>query len=395
MSRSKIDFIADMLSHKKLTPPLKERFFVLAAQEIKKISYVDSDLHERVKKIEEELFKNPPLLATTKIIVKKSSSTSLPKYIDPRNTAKFLNSFNQNPILKSTSHLIDSNLLQSINDSLNIKEYDYTQHVKAIQSEYYFLSNNQYKNVNKGLKGKIGEFLNFYKKVGWSDDKIMLSWSSPEIIQWCEKNPNKCPNPDGLSHSSCEIPRIELKSGEFLNNFNDVVLHFKKQIEFRLNNSLFDIIKRLNREYAELVNFNIEEVRNNIIFYSDVEKVKQAYTKIVDMCIENSKISNNKPEIILKLKEEQNEKKETLIIFSIYHKNSVFGKTAQAAIERYGEKTTSIIEKQINGLCEWKLTADFGNKEYAKLSIWPKNTTLETLEHFEGVQFDLIFYRLS
>ncbi len=394
MSKSKIDFLADILSHKKMSPSLKERFFILATDEIKKINHSDSELSERVRKIEDELYKTRKKINSPKSDSKEVVPIELPKYIDPRNTARFLNTFNQNPILKSTSHLIDSSLLQSINEILSIPNYNFDFHIQAIQREYYKLSNN-YKNVNKGLKGKIGEFLNSYTKSGWSDDKITISWSSNEIKKWCDQNSQKCPNPDGLDHLPCEISRITLKSGEFLNNFNDVVLHFKKQIEFRLNNSLFDTVKRLNRDYSDRIDFNINAVRPNIIFYSDVEKVKQAYIKIIDMCLENSKITGDRPNIILSLKEEQNELNETTIIFSILHRNSVFGKTARALLDRYGEKTTSIIKNQINGLCEWKLKADFGNKEFADLSLWPKKDNFKSLEKFDGVQFELIFYRLS
>jgi hypothetical protein len=81
------------------------------------------------------------------------------------------------------------------------------------------------------------------------------------------------------------------------------------------------------------------------------------------------------------------------IVFSIHHNNSIFGKTSINTISREGEKTTKLMNL-INGVCDLSLKADFGNEDYAEINLWNGlEKDINKLESFEGVQFDLIFYR--
>ena len=55
----------------------------------------------------------------------KTEGSSLPKYIDPYHLYKFLFEYNQNPILRSTCHDVDSEELKKINEYCNSESYDF------------------------------------------------------------------------------------------------------------------------------------------------------------------------------------------------------------------------------------------------------------------------------
>jgi len=309
----------------------------------------------------------------------------LPDYIDPHNVAEFLLKFNQNPILKTISHLIDSDDLSNLNNSLKIPVYNYHKHLEGIKKEYKELSDDYYNKLVKGLHAKIYAYINGGK--GWSVDDIKINWTSDLLKEWCDKNPNKCPNPEieDLKEFPFYFPAINLKDGIIINNFNDVVLHFKKEITIRHDNNLSNLCKIWSFEFIDKVNFNYDKIRTNIEFFTDVEKLRQAFVRIIRMCISESK--DIKPEITLELMESNNE-----ILFSIRHLNSKFNKSI-LSFDRYGTEFSNLISNQINGLCDLILDADFGNNEYYHKSIWPKNTGNVEIQPCDGVCFILKFYR--
>jgi len=47
MSKSKIDFLADILSQKKLEPKLKKKLLYLASMELKKLKVIDQNMEEK------------------------------------------------------------------------------------------------------------------------------------------------------------------------------------------------------------------------------------------------------------------------------------------------------------------------------------------------------------
>jgi hypothetical protein len=174
-------------------------------------------------------------------------------------------------------------------------------------------------------------------------------------------------------------------------NFNDIVLHFKSLFHIRRDNSLKSAIELVNNNYfLEINDFDCSGIRENIEFFTDIDKVKQAYKKIIEMCNEfQNKINPAvRPFFSLSLKEDND-----TIVFSIHHKNTIFGKTSKNTISREGEKTTKLMNL-INGVCDLSLKADFGNEDFAEINLWNGlKKEINKLESFEGVQFDLIFYR--
>lgn len=333
----------------------------------------------------------------------KQVKNKLASYINPVGTVNLLGEYNKNIVLKSTSHKIDEDLLSDLVKEMDISEYDYEEHVKHIEREYRKLQYN--KTVAPSLMAKMNEYLLNKKGIGWSEDNISVSWKSEALKRWAGKHPHECPNPDkDLDHNGYELEEvIPLKNGDMLGTFNEVISVFKNQTEFRDQNDLKNIVERKNIELAEKFGldlastFDTSNMKEGVRFYSDVEKVEQAYGKIIKMCVdyyeENSE-HNEEPEFRIGL-EEVNARDKLRIVFSIRHVNSTFGKTAQSFVDRYGASFTSLINKQINGICDLRLTAEFPNNEFATVLVWPrmKDAITKLEDDFVGVRFELIFYR--
>lgn len=404
-TKSKIDFIIELLNDKRLSQSQREKLFSLTHGELKKLELNDELILEKIDALEKKIFADVDKVAPSREHIQPYSEkdisnkdSSLNNYINPRNTSKFLNEFNQNIILKSTTHEIDENLLEDLLKELNLTVYDYNTHVRGIQKEFEGLSKKYF--VNIGLVPKFNEFLFLKNNKGWSQNSIRMSWKAKEIEDWCNQNTGKCPNPGkDLNYPVCSLKDVlELKDGTQLCSFNEVISHFKGQIEFRDGTDLKKIILKVNRTFFPDVDINSEGIQEGIRFYSDVEKVVQAYKGIVKMCLDHweqsGKDSENKPKLKLLLSEDRTDS-ETRIIFSINHTNSIFGKTAEALLDRYGSSTTGLINKQINGLCDLTIKAEFPNNEFYEVVVWPDKRLVLFLDKFSGVQFDLIFYRLQ
>lgn len=356
-----------------------------------------SNILEKKKKVKNE----GNNLKQEQLIPKNDNNSAKLKYLDPKNSIEFLTEFNDHPILRYTSHNVDPDGLTEICNFLKIDNYNFDSFLVGIKNEFYKLTEVKYKNkINKNLKGLIGEYINNYirdeKNKGWSEDKIRMTWSSDDLKKWASENDNICPNRDSLKFLQCEIQPIVLKSGLRLNTFSEVVHHFKKQIHFRVDNTLKSHIEIVNHEFNDKATFDLHDVQTNFQFLTYVEKVKQAYRKIIEMSIEHQKIinENSKPEFKISLYENKN-KSNNSIIFSILHKNSIFGKTVYQLEERNGKSFSSLIKEQINGTCNLKIKADFNENDFYEIMIWPKCKKKKLKDKVNGVQFDLIFNKIQ
>jgi hypothetical protein len=384
IKKTKIDFISDLLKHDGIGLPEKERLFMLIANELHSYDEIDAVLLKEIQLIKEKigLTKDETIVSGNKGEI--SEDYSLPDYINPKHNADFLLEYNQNVILKSTTHNIDSNLLQSINDHLNINQYSFDKHLEAIQHEYKKLSNKFYGKTSAGLSGKIYAYLTGTKL--WSENKIQMSWGAQDLKGWAFQHPGQCPNPEADLHSEpFGFHRLKLKNGIYITDMCDLVLFFKKQVTIRNDNNLKDLCKEWSFELRDKVDINLNNIPNNVEFFTDIEKLSQAYRRLITLCIEVS--PNEKPKVEISLKEIDDKK----IIFSILHKNSTFCKTIDATLNRYGSSFTELIKNQLNGLCDFRLRADFGDKKFALITLWPKVRVPTMIERFEGVQYELIF----
>ncbi len=393
MSKSKIDFITDLLASKRLDSSMKQKLFELTAKELQNIEYSDKKILSEIEAIKRKIGLSEQEVTNSQMVLTNvPNNHDLPDYKNPRQISGFLMAYNQNVVLKTTTHDIDANALNSINAFLKIEKYVFNKHLEAIKSEFIRLSKEY--SITPNLYTKIKGYINGDSL--WSEDNISISWSNPSLINWALNNTNHCPNPGkDLHQESFTFSKINLKSGEFIRSFNELVAFFKNQVTIKHDNNLYDLCRIWNFKYNEKIEFNLDllEKAKTIEFYTDVEKLYQAYCKILDLCLLFPPKEGGKPKIKISLEEIEVNELETQIHFKIHHTNSKFKKTIPWTKSRYGEQFTGIINNQINGLCDLELIADFDNEKYASLIIWPKTADYKILDSFEGVLYNLIFYR--
>lgn len=425
----KISFITDLLNSKKIESSQKEKIFSLTADEFKKSKNVDERILEGIEEIKIELknilkingnnsspsddklkeaYSNNILPVEESNLAKSELNGSFIKqlstYIDPfeeYGLSKFLQAYNENLILNSTCHEIDDEgSLKMLLNHCEINEYDFSKHLEAIKLEFEILTGLYTINV------KIYSLIKAYIHGGvkWSSDKIEMSWSDPALLKWSLLNKSNIPNPgvnlmekyekEGFQLSR---PFVSTLTGQNIVSFSNFVLLFKSMFHINSNNSLKRNIIRFNENKRSNTWADIELSENNfsenIHLYTDVDKLIQTYGKLMDLIKSvNTEYSvTTRPKILLSFFEEQNS-----IIFSIHHINSTFKKSLMSTVNHpFGLSMWPIIEKQINGLCNLELRADFGSSDFARINLWDGNgiSIKEKLKKFEGVEYILKFNR--
>jgi len=398
---NKYDFIIELLERKELNSFQKEKILRLTAQEIKNESNNDEEILERIKKIETKLnldFKNNSETKDIKAdeITSKLSISDLPKYESPSNLSNFLYAYNQDPILKYTCHEIDDNeIIDEIITKCGTVDYDLVEHQKLIVKSFKALLKNH--KINK----KIWALINSYLDGGneWSSEKIKINWKSPELIDWGKNNPGLVPNPGenliNKIHNTGFILKKSIQSNlteKRISSFSKLVIHFKHLFHIKGDNTLRDFLLKVNENegWNDKIEFELNDDNFwlELELFTDVDKVIQSYKKLINMILEvASRTNKEKPIIELFFHEEGSD-----IIFAIHHKNSVYQKTLSNTLDRIGQSQTELIGKQINGLCDLYLKADFGHKQYAEINMWDGNDRQsKELDYFEGVKFILKF----
>ncbi|WP_418637410.1 hypothetical protein [Winogradskyella sp.] len=328
----------------------------------------------------------------------------LPEYYYPSSMYKFLLNYNQNPILKSTCHDIGSQELEVINNYCDTVSYDFNKHLEKIIETYdihekkYFAPSFLKTRFRVYLTGK-----NYYGKLskGWSEESISINWSSPELKEWSKKNPGIPPNLNDALIEHFENTGFEnfegftsKFSGIPIQSFTQLIYHFKHSFHLNGNNSLRSLIERINeiKNWNEQIDFIIEDQSFpfNIEHFTDVEKLIQTYKSIIELIIEvTKKYRLEKPKVkltaIVSLEEFQ---------FTIHHLNSVYKKAVVNTLERLGQHYRNLIEKQVNGLCNLILNAEFESGETAEINIWngKERKSIPLIDkNFKGVKHILQF----
>ncbi len=404
MAKTKYDFIRELLEDKKINQNQRERILELASREIS----LEGSLEERVQKIEEIINNNFPESKDLKIeLPRKTEDSDLPKYIDPYHLYKFLFEYNQNPVLRSTCHDIDSDELNKINDYCDSDSYDFKKHLQKIvenfnEHEKKFLAPHQVKALIRGyLTGK--NYKGNQLKEGWSSASIKINWSSDKLIKWITKNPNIPPNLNENIAGDREIELLVIEppinspiTYDSIQSFTQLVLHFKNLFHLKSGNqSLRAILDRVNsfEKWNEKVDFEItnQDFPNNLEHFTDVDKLIQAYNKLLQLIIEQHQ-GDKKPIVKLRFYEEKQR-----VYLSVHHLNGQYNKTVQNCIDRpHGRDYKNLIKFQINGLCNLYLNAEFGNKEYATINLWDgRKPKAQKIDKFTGVEHMLEFPKIK
>ena len=385
----KYDFIKLMLQNRNLSLNDKKRLVLLATREIEK----EDNLVEGAKHnhdTEDDI-----------------------NYISPKNLRLFLYRFNQDSILKYTCHEIDTiETKEEICSLCGTQEYSIRKHSGIISKAFEDLNNKLrdekiYKEPN--MYALMSVYLTGSSPSGqtkWSSLKIDTNWACPELFAWGDNNPDTIPSPGKniarrQTNKGYELPKA-LKSnlnGSRILTFKELVLYFKSLFHIRRDNSLRDILNYIN-EVEQYANNNInivfseEKFKNNIELFTNVEKLVQAYKRIIEIC---KSCHNDDEELNVELSFFE---EEGAIYLCIHDVNSIYGKNLDAATKRIGEQHKKLIKNQINGLCDLFIEADFDNQEYARIALWNENRETQSeelnievtnIDHCQGVKYILRF----
>lgn len=385
MTKTKYDFIKELLENKKINQNHRERILELASREIS----FEGTLEERIQKIEDIIFNdNLPGNTTPQIIPPEPQN--LPEYIDPINLYNALLAYNQNPILKTTCHPISIANIDVIVLQSGSSGYDYKKHLELIKLNFKELAKNEKFTVK--MYALIKNYL--FGEGTWSSQNINVSWSNKDLEDWANKNPNIVPNPEdslietlGNEGYPLEKPFISKLTDKNIRKFSELVLYFKSLWHVKEDNSLQKILAKRNEDYKykEWANIQFVNFSQTLNLFTDVDKLVQAYSKIIDLIKENGSL--NHQEIEISYYEEGSKK-----ILSIHQLNTIWKKTISDTIERpFGNSMLPLIENQINGLCDLHIQAKFEDNKNYEVNLWDgKERKEKSIPLFDGVKYLLI-----
>lgn len=301
------------------------------------------------------------------------------EYVSPNELRTFLYKFNQDEILKYTCHEIDTEeTIEEINKKCNTEKYDFELHSKLIIRRVNTLFEEQ-ELKNGNFRGLLKAYLGISHKP-WSTQDVPIWWNHEELIKWSKENEGIILSPgrniakkQKKNGYRLQKPIKSYLTGERIDTFSKLVIYFKSLFHIRRDNSLRSILSYQNKKHViEGINisFSTENFNDNIELLTDVDKLVQAYKKILGICKEANK--DNEINIELSFYESGDK-----IFFVIYDKGHFYRKPLKAATERIGESQTSLIKNQINGLCNLYIEADFDEKTPARIDLWTeKSSTL-------------------
>jgi hypothetical protein len=385
MIKTKYDFIKELLEHKKINQNHREKILELASKEIS----LEGTLEKRVQKIEDIIFNDIPP-SNTPSTDNPPEPQILPEYIDPINLYNALLAYNQNPILKTTCHPISIANIEVIVHQSGNNSYDYKKHLALINLNFKELAKKEkfttkmYSLINNYL---TGEGI-------WSSQNIKESWTNKDLEDWANRNPNIVPNPEDSLIEATENEGYKLEkefisklTNKTIRNFSELVLHFKSLWHIKDDNPLQRILEKNNtdKKYKEWANIQFINFSQTLNLFTDVDKLVQSYSIIIDLIKEKSNL--NHQEIVISYYEEGLKK-----ILSIHQLNTLWKKSISDTIERpFGNSMLPLIQKQINGLCDLHIHAKFEDNKNYEVNLWNgKERKAKPIPIFDGVKYLLI-----
>lgn len=310
--------------------------------------------------------------------VKIKTGNGQNEYISPNNLRAFLYKFNQDEILKYTCHEIDTEeTVEEINKYCNTENYDFERHSKIIIDRLNALFKEQQLKNGK-FQGLLKAYLGISHKP-WSSLNIPIGWNHEELIKWSKENEGIILSPgrniakrQKNNGYRFKKPIRSYLTGERIESFSKLVIYFKSLFHIRRDNSLRNILAYQNQKRGidgVNVSFSQENFNDDIELLTDVDKLVQAYKKILKICKEAHK--DNEINIELSFYESGDK-----IFLIIHDKGYYYGKTLKATTERIGESQADLIKNQINGLCNLYVEADFDEKVSARIDLWTKGSAL-------------------
>ncbi len=414
--KTKSDFIKALLAEKNLRSQEREKIIQLGIKEIgeerdnailKVIDNTKIRLHADIEKLESKvdtLISENKFLTQNVILPGKSKNAKTesfkdnkrgrPKYFNPYWTYKFLQDYNQNPILKSTCHEIDTNEIRTICKYCETTTYNFKSHLNKILEE---AEKHIKKNAPPFIKAMILAYLtgkDIQKNdQAWSEDNIKINWRSESVLNY-SKSYKIPPNLSRQLQKKENLPNLKIDSfkskinGSLVQNFRELTLHFKNLIHIRSDNSLKSVVNNINRkyEYDRKIDFiiNDEEFPTNIELFTDVDKVTQAYNEIINLIITIHQ-TTELPKVQLKFFETEESVK-----FSIHHLNSIYRKSYEVFKNRpIGQVYENLIKNQIHGVMNFYLKAELIGNQHISVNLYNGKKMIidsENLPGFQGVE---------
>lgn len=341
-------------------------------------------------------------------------------YVSPSILHGFLKKYNQSGhdnILRNTCHLIDDeDDIDEIIKECNTESYDLEKHSHLIEEKFSLLFEEYKKEYPDITRSKMISLIRAYitgknfkgEPTQWSSIHINTNWQSKDLLEWGKQNPHKIPSPGKNIAIKQRNNGYKLKerlisnlTGKPIRDLNDLVIYFKSLFHIRNDNSLKTILSNgLKKEKEGFYSYNTKEGNasihfadtlfpENIELLTDVDKLLQTYYQIIGICIRNQNKEFGDTTIIELYLYEDNDR----TTLCIHHTNSRYGKTAKNAIERIGKDQEKLIKKQINGLCDLYIEADFGGSQYYNINLWDEKPNMEytNINEMKGVKYILRF----
>ncbi len=318
----------------------------------------------------------------------------LPDYNNPTQLSQFLRAYNQDPILKYTCHEFDEDGLCSVNERCGMDTFNIEVFQQLLSVSFRQLATRY--QIPKNIWALINVYINGGRE--WASDKVKINWRSPDLLEWSANSQSVVPNPGNDLIAKTENFGFEFNNRAFksilfgtrVGTFSQLVIYFKCLFHIRRDNSLKRLVENANtrKGWNDKISFDTSAIVENIEFFTDVDKLLQAYEKIIKIILDTSTTQNlEEPSVKISLKD-----LDDCIIFSIHHENSVYLKTIRNTLERIGQSHTDLIKNQVNGLCDLYIQADFGNDEHARINLWDGEERIaKKLSDVKGVEYQLVF----
>lgn len=375
MNKSKIDFISDLLAHKNISVPEKERLLGLTKDEILKMGEENNDrireVIERIEKLEEEqITQADVILHLTGAESAVKSTKKIPGIANPRDVANFMSLFNQRNGLKYLTHDYDEESSFEIDDFLisRKKVFDETTTKKV--------------NIPQSLWAIVKQFAFDSKQAKWStisEDykkfmEIEIGWASPELRDW--------------SKQTKLHPIRNEKYKKVINDFRRITRIESPNLETLVENTIEKVFSDKKND------FKIETTDlSKADFYTHVGFLRTTLETVFEEIKERAKEENQK-----KIKiEYQRETEDDYFVRKILitHYNSFPTKELKVLLEEWGtldKGSMGKIGERMQGYCYWSVVTQI-EKNPIKVNILreKEKPMHEDVDASEAVGFIHIF----
>lgn len=303
----------------------------------------------------------------------------------PKRTVEILKKFSDNNCdLKYTTHSWTHGRFESYDDFMRKirKEWkEIKDELKDLNERLYAKINNFLFNKSLGKEKKNGKY-----KQNWGDKQLHFGWSSPELKNFCNKNPNQSP-------LDCTIPDEikELDKNYGYSTFRDYVNVFKNEIEFREDTKrLFKLF--MDKKKGLKKDLDIEPINlNSKFFYTDVAYIH----KTIDIIFEESfLVRKEHREIEAELHSKDGD---SFCLLTLTQKNSHCVRNLEEMKKKANSGSMGTICHYLKNLADFSICADFPDGKAYRVHYLVSDKNQKQVEELEtnpygGFTFELKFY---